>query len=173
MTCWVPECPHPALVYGVCARHREDEKRAEDRHEYLRGLELDDLNPQRVVEREREAAERAEADRRALLAHLPTAKWTGDGSRYGCAAITGILRDLPAHAADAGRNNALNRAAFIVGQLVAGGELETGKAWRTLHDAGLALGLPQREVHAAVKSGFHKGLDNPKPAPQRVTQRAA
>lgn len=167
MTCWVPECAHPALVYGVCARHREDEKRAEDRHDYLRGLELDDLNPMRVVERERAEAEAREADRRAILSSLTPAQWTGDGSRYGCAAITRVLNELPAEAGRSGRNVALNRAAFIVGQLVAGGELETGKAHRTLMAAGLGLGLPRFEVQAAVKSGFNAGLDAPRAAPSR------
>jgi len=64
-----------------------------------------------------------------------------------------------------GRNHALNRAAFSIGQLVADGRLDRGEAYRTLYDAGVGAGLSETEVRATLGSGFRGGATKPR-APQ-------
>jgi hypothetical protein len=60
------------------------------------------------------------------------------------------------------RNDRLNRAAFAVGQLVTGGELEEPDAYATLTAAGEAAGLRPREVRATVASGLRAGRLTPR-----------
>jgi hypothetical protein len=61
-----------------------------------------------------------------------------------------------------GRNHALNRAAFSVGQLVADGRLDRGEAYQTLYDAGVAAGLSEAEVRATLASGLRGGAAKPR-----------
>ena len=63
------------------------------------------------------------------------------------------------------RNDALNRAAFAIGQLVGGGELPRDLVERDLIDAGRAIGLDENEVMATVKSGLDAGEKEPRRAP--------
>ena len=76
------------------------------------------------------------------------------------------------------RNETLNRAAFNLGQLVAGGELEQAEVEAALLDAALAAGLPEREARATIASGMNAGAREPRTAPVRwagvdTTARAA
>ena len=166
--CWVGDCLRPVRPGDdQCAVHAEAERRAVSLHAIRREGELDELWPERIEERV--AAQRAQQEfaKRALLQSLPARQWTGDGSRWGCAVMARVLAELPAVAASGGRNVAMNRAAWTAGRLVAGGELETGKAQSTLVAAGLAMGLPQFEARSAVRSGFTAGLDHPMVSPSR------
>ncbi|MEW5772480.1 MAG: hypothetical protein AB1916_03050 [Thermodesulfobacteriota bacterium] len=69
-------------------------------------------------------------------------------------------------AADPGaRNDALNQAAFALGQLVAGGELDRAEVVAALTRAGLAVGLEPKEIARTIKSGMEAGEQEPRTAP--------
>lgn len=61
-----------------------------------------------------------------------------------------------------GRNHALNRAAFGLGQLVAGGYLQCDDVRAALHAAGASCGLLPKEVRATVASGLQAGFRQPR-----------
>lgn len=60
------------------------------------------------------------------------------------------------------RNDTLNRAAFALGQLVAGGHLDEGAVAAELLDAAIAAGLGEREARATVWSGLRAGGSFPR-----------
>jgi hypothetical protein len=64
------------------------------------------------------------------------------------------------------RNDQLNRAAFALGQLVEGGEIDQGEAMSALNAAALAAGLPQSEAAKTIASGFTSGQFEPRRAPE-------
>lgn len=64
-----------------------------------------------------------------------------------------------------GRNHALNQAAFVVGQLVAGGELDRDEAESALMAAAGQSGLPDAEARKTVESGVKAGMKEPRQAP--------
>ena len=99
---------------------------------------------------------------------LGPADYTGNGSAYGLAVLEGELSNLRA-AGPGTRNHALNRSAFAVGQVVAGGELDESHARAELLSTGLAIGLPEPEVRQTLESGFSAGLREPRSAPHRQT----
>jgi putative DNA primase/helicase len=69
-------------------------------------------------------------------------------------------------AADPGaRNDALNQAAFALGQLVAGGELDRAEVEAALTRAAKAAGLEAKETAATIKSGLLAGAEEPRTAP--------
>lgn len=65
------------------------------------------------------------------------------------------------------RNNTLNRAAFMLGQLVAApwAGLARLDVERGLLDAAAACGLGEREALATIASGLEAGMTHPRPAP--------
>lgn len=77
-----------------------------------------------------------------------------------------------AQAATGGRNDRLNKAAFNLGQLVGGEELERGRVERELFAAAAACGLVddngESAVLATIKSGLDGGEQKPRhrPAPE-------
>lgn len=77
-------------------------------------------------------------------------------------AISNILARLHQHAG-AGRNNALNAAAYAMGRLCGNEllQLDQGLARGILQAEGEALGLPLGEIRACIKSGMEAGLENP------------
>lgn len=75
--------------------------------------------------------------------------------------MCGELRRV-AEAADGGRNHALNRSAFVLGQLVGGGHLDHEEVAEALRRAGLAIGLGTREVRATISSGLVAGETVPR-----------
>ena len=88
------------------------------------------------------------------------------GTRYGLQALA--EEALAVESTPEGeRNERLNRAAYAVGQLVAGGELDRKSAARRIVEAGIAAGLSQEEALRTTKSGFFKGLRRPRSAPVR------
>jgi hypothetical protein len=67
------------------------------------------------------------------------------------------------------RNDTLNKAAFSVGQLIAGRAIEDAvAAVQALLDAGQAVGLGREEVIATVRSGVGAGSLQPRSAPRRL-----
>jgi hypothetical protein len=61
-----------------------------------------------------------------------------------------------------GRNNAVNRAAFRLGQLAATGALDEATVWARLADAAVSVGLGQAEARRTIASGWRAGLRRPR-----------
>ncbi|MCH7780707.1 MAG: bifunctional DNA primase/polymerase, partial [Acidobacteria bacterium] len=92
-----------------------------------------------------------------------------DLSRYAAAALdreTANVRDAPDHT----RNDALNRAAYSLGQLVGGGVLDQALVERELTAAGEAAGLKPNEIAATIRSGLTSGMLEPRTPPETKTR---
>jgi len=85
-------------------------------------------------------------------------------TRYGQSALDGEAGKV-LQACEGDRNNVLNAAAYAVGQLVAGGEIDLQDATSALTRAGLAAGLGAKEVEATLTSGLEAGQKDPRRAP--------
>jgi hypothetical protein len=83
------------------------------------------------------------------------------GGRYGAAALA-RESDLVRGAQPGDRNRTLNRAAFSLGQLVAGGEIDRIVVERALLDAAVECGLGTKEAEATIRSGIEAGLEWPR-----------
>ncbi|HEV2640776.1 MAG TPA: bifunctional DNA primase/polymerase [Actinocrinis sp.] len=96
----------------------------------------------------------------------PVARRTG----YGPAAL-----DRETHAltgtAPGGRNHALNRAAFNLGQLIPAGHLTEADATTALTAAALGMGLSQSEAARTIASGLTAGQHHPR-TPRTLGQAA-
>jgi len=88
---------------------------------------------------------------------------------YGLAALDDECRTL-AGTHEGGRNDQLNRSAYLMGNLVAGDELTESTALRELRDAALRCGLGEREIDKTLQSGLNDGMFNPRKAPERVRE---
>lgn len=108
----------------------------------------------------------------------------GEPGRYGLAALTGEIHRIqaaprPAYAGGrrvtgGGRNDALVRAAFRLGQLAVGsGGLDANVVWPRLADAARSVGLGDQEARRTIASGWRAGLRHPRAAatPRRRLQR--
>ncbi len=91
----------------------------------------------------------------------------GDGSAYGLCALRNEVARLQ-RAQEGRRNHELNRAAFGIAQLVAGGELPEAPARAALGAEALRIGLTGREVAATIDSAFRAGSIRPRGAPHRL-----
>lgn len=89
-------------------------------------------------------------------------------SAWAAAAVAGEL-DRVASAEEGRRNHILNRAAFVLGQIVGGGHLDGDMVGGLLEEAGLATGLGGRETTATVASGMRAGRCSPRHPPYRST----
>jgi hypothetical protein len=88
----------------------------------------------------------------------------GGGSRYGLAALARELSDV--RAAPIGeRNTRLNQAAFSLGMLAAGGELDQGLVEDELLAAAADVGLGEGEAKASIHSGLTAGGREPRRRP--------
>jgi hypothetical protein len=94
-----------------------------------------------------------------------------DPDRYARAALDGeVARVLAAprpgwrdgQRVPGGRNDALNAAAFRLGQLAAAGVLDAASAWPRLTDAALSVGLTRQEAQRTIESGWRAGLRHPR-----------
>jgi hypothetical protein len=81
---------------------------------------------------------------------------------YAAAAVRRECDTVAAMGADSGRNNALNRAAFNLGQLVAAGHLGEDTAAEALAAAAAACGLGERESARTIASGLSAGQRSPR-----------
>jgi len=88
-------------------------------------------------------------------------KYESKGSVYGVQALTKECEKIVV-AANGTRNNTLNTAAFSVGQLIAGGELDQIYALDKLMIAASEAGLSQEEAERTTESGLAAGLQNPR-----------
>lgn len=83
------------------------------------------------------------------------------GSSYGLAGLEGEISGLRG-AIEGQRNERLNIAAFSVGQLIAGGQLDSGTARAALLDAAREIGLSDIESRRTVDSGCRAGSAIPR-----------
>lgn len=88
------------------------------------------------------------------------------GSRYGRRALEKECSEL-ARTPEGQRNAQLNRAAFSIGQLVAGGELAESEAAAALANAAEIAGLKKNEIVKTLDSGLRSGMAEPRTAPPR------
>lgn len=128
------------------------------RYEWIGTTEIAPL-PQWIVDRM--SRSRVEVVSRASFSLRTAAGW-------GRTALDRECQDL-ARTGEGGRNHALNRAAFRVAQIVAGGHLSEGEATARLHEAAAACGLPEREIERTIRSGFAAGLSSPRGPQERPT----
>jgi hypothetical protein len=89
----------------------------------------------------------------------------GATSSYGRAALEGELVELR-RAPVGTRNHTLNRCAFRLGRLVAGGELAESDVVAALRAEGAARGLTAREIERTIASGLAAGLRRPRHRPR-------
>ena len=66
------------------------------------------------------------------------------------------------------RNEQLNRSAFSLMQLVAGGELEESQVRTELKLAAESIGLSTDEIEKTIRSGFEAGRGEPRKAPEKI-----
>ncbi|NCD26055.1 MAG: bifunctional DNA primase/polymerase [Deltaproteobacteria bacterium] len=85
-------------------------------------------------------------------------------TRYGAVALERECRELASMSPDSGRNVRLNEAAYVIGQLVGGGEIEHGEALTALEQAAAACGLGDHEAARTIESGFQAGMAEPRQA---------
>ena len=91
----------------------------------------------------------------------------GDGTAYGLAVLSDELDRV--RAAQVGtRNHELNRTAFVLARLVAGGELLEVPTRSALLGVALATGLDEPESRQTIDSAFAAGLQQPRVAPHRL-----
>jgi hypothetical protein len=82
-------------------------------------------------------------------------------TRYAQAALRSEAQGL-ASCAEGGRNHALNRAAYSLERLVAGGYLDAAQVVDTLTTAARASGLGDAEIARTIASGTRAGAQNPR-----------
>jgi hypothetical protein len=87
-----------------------------------------------------------------------------DGTAYGEKALANELARL-GDANPGERNDALNRAAYSLGQLIAGGELKEEPVREALTAAAADIGLEEEEAEKTLASGILAGLLEPRTAP--------
>jgi Bifunctional DNA primase/polymerase, N-terminal len=80
----------------------------------------------------------------------------GSSTPYGLAALIGELEELRI-APEGTRNHTLNRCAFRLGRLVAGGELNEPEVIDALRARALSRGLTRREIERTISSGLAAG----------------
>ena len=94
-----------------------------------------------------------------------------EGTRYGLRARDSELAEL-ALVQEGGRNDALNRVAFNLAQLVAGGELDGDTTRDKLSLVAERIGLDSEEAEATIASGWEAGLQEPREAPEKPSPAA-
>lgn len=99
-----------------------------------------------------------------------TSDWSS--SAYGHSATDAECREV-AGTGEGGRNTRLNTAAFRLGQLVGGGELDEAHAWSNLLVAAVACGLPDLEARRTIGSGLKAGIASPRRRTDRVERSSA
>ena len=88
------------------------------------------------------------------------------GDAWARAAMHGELQRL--YEATPGiRNSTLNRVSFRLGQIIGAGLLDPGEIEQSLLEAGLSVGLGEREVSRTVDSGLTAGIAAPRGPAER------
>lgn len=104
--------------------------------------------------------DRLTATDRREIPDLPAPALAG-GTKYGLTALEAELGRL-ALAAEGTRNDTLVRAAYRVGQLVAGGQLDASAAASQLAAVASRIGLEADEATATIRSGMAAGTRQPR-----------
>src|SRR5204863_5039063 len=89
------------------------------------------------------------------------------GDAWARAAMDGELRRLQG-ATPGIRNSTLNRVSFRLGQIIGAGLLDQSEIERSLVEAGLGIGLGEREAARTVQSGLTAGIDLPRGPAERL-----
>lgn len=97
------------------------------------------------------------------------ARNTGRSGGYAQAALDAECEKV-ARATQPGRNHKLNEAAFSLGQLVAGGELNEHIVVRELATAARQCGLDESEIGPTIASGMRAGASTPRTVPEPRTE---
>lgn len=92
------------------------------------------------------------------------AKHTDKTSPYGKKALEIQCQNIRT-ATEGTRNHTLNKAAYSIGRLIAGGEIEMTEAVMELEKAGTDAGLDAHETKNTINSGIKSGERDPKTAP--------
>lgn len=137
-------------------------------------FEINDIPPE-VLARLLELVDAAKEARKAATPPAPPAPpmrpAASGGSRYAEAAFASAVQAVRTQG-EGGRNDALNREAFGLGQLVGAGLLAEHEVHAALHDAGLACGLGVSEVASSLRSGLEAGKRSPRVLEQRAAPTA-
>ena len=87
------------------------------------------------------------------------------GTPYGLAALRNGLAELR-DAGHGARHETLNKVAFSLGMLSAGGELEPDATCEAILEAALDIGLDEADAYDVMGRGWHAGLRQPRSAPR-------
>nr|WP_255771949.1 DUF3987 domain-containing protein [Microbulbifer guangxiensis] len=88
-------------------------------------------------------------------------------SKYGESAINDACEKI-ASASAGERNETLNREAFSIGQLIAGGEVKHENAVTLMRSAALSSGLKEPEVEKTLHSAVSSGMAHPRCRPENT-----
>lgn len=99
----------------------------------------------------------------AVTEHPATALSDSDRTRLGVNATIKAELDQVRQTRQGGRNDQLNRSAFVLGQLVGAGLADERDIEQRLESVALATGLSRHEVRATIASGMSAGKRNPRP----------
>ena len=86
---------------------------------------------------------------------------SGQNNAYGQKALANEIVALSC-AGDGGRNDQLNRSAYSLGQLIAGGQLDISSVENSLRGAASGLGLKASEIEKTIASGIRSGMNEPR-----------
>lgn len=101
-------------------------------------------------------AVRYEDDPKPTQDVLPPIRGQWEATAYAVAALNAECEQIR-NAQNGTRNDTLNRAAFNMAQLIAGGQISAEHVQGELVNAARAAGLPDAEVARTIRSGFAKG----------------
>jgi hypothetical protein len=87
------------------------------------------------------------------------------GTPYGEAALRNGLAELRG-AGDGGRHETLNKVAFALGMLSAGGELNGDKTCEAILDVAVDIGLDEADAVDVLRRGWFAGMKQPRSAPR-------
>lgn len=153
--CLVPDCAAPAVSYGVCIDHRRIEQRIDSMPS------ADELVV--AVKTARDEQKKIDEERRRQFSaelRVNDDDWDGHTTRYGRAALQGMVDEV-AKCVAPGRNNTLFKNAARLGGLIGSGHVMESVAVQLITNAGLACGLDQHEVTITVRGAIAKGKQKP------------
>ena len=104
-----------------------------------------------------------------LLPPKPAPRALTNGTAWARKAVENETASVRA-ATEGTRNDTLNKAAFSLGQIIAGGGLAEVEVEGALLIAAVGAGLPESESKATIRSGFKAGAMQPRSAPERATR---
>lgn len=103
------------------------------------------------------------------VGRLPTSV---TATAYGQAALQQEIQVMR-YAPEGGRNDQLNKSAFALAQLSAGGEVDGPEAKALLHEAALESGLHASEIEVTLASGWESGTEQPRSATRKTSASAS